>query len=101
MKTSEQLDRAGEQAHADGAEDDERVELALVVAVFGQGVEREQKRDENDAADEHVEEDGEGAGLDGARRSRFPRAGKAARGWPRERGWFRWRRPSRGDGAAN
>ena len=30
----EQLDGAGEQAHADGAEDDERVELALMVAVL-------------------------------------------------------------------
>ncbi len=38
----EQLDGAGEQAHADGAEDDERIKLALVMAVFGQRVEREQ-----------------------------------------------------------
>ena len=38
----QQLDGAGEQAHADGAEDDERVVLALVMAVFGEGVEREQ-----------------------------------------------------------
>ena len=30
----EQLDGGGEQAHADGAEDDERVELALMVAVL-------------------------------------------------------------------
>jgi Sec-independent protein translocase protein TatA len=61
----EQLDGRGEQAHADGAEDNERVELALVVGVLGQRVEREQEGDENDAADEDVEEDGEGAGLDG------------------------------------
>jgi len=61
----EELDGGGEQAHADSAEDDEGVELALVVGVFGQRVKREQEGDEDDAADEDVEEDGEGAGLDG------------------------------------
>ena len=61
----EQLDGGGEQAHADGAEDDERVKLALMVGVFRERVEREQERDENNAADEDVEEDGEGAGFDG------------------------------------
>ena len=96
----EQLDGAGEQAHADCAEDDERVVLALMMGVLGQSVEREQEGDENDAADEDVEEDGEGAGFDGASRSRCLRAGKAARGWPRGRSWFRWRRPSRAGGAA-
>ena len=60
----EQLDGGGEQAHADGAEDDERVVLALVMAVFRQRVEREEEGDEDDAADEDVEEDGEGAGFD-------------------------------------
>ncbi len=83
----EQLDGAGEQAHANSAEYDERVILALVVAVLRQRIEREQEGDENDAADEDVEEDREGAGFDGGMRevSRFLQAEKAARGWPRER----------------
>jgi len=65
MKNHEQFDGAGEKAHADGAENDERIELALVVAVLRQRIEREQKGHENDAADEDVEEDGEGAGFNG------------------------------------
>ena len=83
---NQQLDCAGEQAHADRAEDDESVELALVMAVVGQGVEREQKGDENDAADEDVEEDGEGAGFDGAeeagslRQRKLPEAGPESEG---------------------
>ena len=64
----QQLDGGGEQAHADCAEDDERVVLALMMGVLGQRVEREQQRHENDAADEDVEEDGEGAGFDGAKK---------------------------------
>ena len=63
----EQLDGGGEQAHADCAENDEGVELALVVAIGWQSVEREQEGHEDDAADEDVEEDGEGAGFDGAK----------------------------------
>ena len=59
----QQLDRAGEQAHAHRAEDNQRVELALVVALFRQCVQREQERYQNDAADEHMEEDREGTGL--------------------------------------
>ena len=62
----QQLDGAGEQAHAHGAEDDEREVFALVVAVFRQSIEREQEGDQDDAADEDVEEDSEGAGFDGA-----------------------------------
>ena len=65
-ENDEELDGAGEQAHADRAKDDERVKLALVVAVFGQRVEREKQSHEHDAADENVEEDGKGAGFDGA-----------------------------------
>ena len=41
-----------------------------MVAVSGERVEGEQQRDEHDAADEHVEEDGESAGLDGAEEAR-------------------------------
>ena len=62
----QQLDGPGEQAHADCAEDDESIEFALVVAVCRERIERDEQRDEDDAADEHMEEDGEGAGLDGA-----------------------------------
>ena len=91
MKTTQQLDCPGEQAHADSAKDDERVKLALVVAVFGQRVEREQQGHEDDAADEDVEEDGEGTGFDRARRSRFRQEERAARGSPREPAWFQWR----------
>ena len=37
-----------------------------MVAVSGQGVEREEQCDKDDAANEHVEENCEGAGLNGA-----------------------------------
>ncbi len=81
----QQLDRAGQQAHSHRAEDDERVELALMMAVFGQGVEREQQRHQHDAADEHVEEDGEGAGLDRAGEAGSFRQGKLPQAGPRAR----------------
>ena len=96
----EQLDGAGEQAHADCAEDNERVELALMVAVFGERVEREQEGHENDAADEDVEEDGEGAGFDGGEEAGSFRQGKLPEAGPEGDAWFRWRRPSRAGGAA-
>ena len=53
-----------------------RIKLALVMAVFRQRVEREQQRHQHDAADQHVEEDGEGAGLD--------RAEETGSNWKRE-----------------
>ena len=43
-ENDQQFDCAGEQAHADRAKGDQSVELALVMAVFGQRIEREQKR---------------------------------------------------------
>ena len=63
-KDDEQLNGGGEQAHADRAKDDERVELALMVGVLRERVEREQQCHEHDAADKDVEEDCEGAGFD-------------------------------------
>ena len=83
----EQLNRAGKQAHADGAEDDERVELALVMARLGQSVEREQEGYEDDATDEDVEEDGEGAGFDGGEEAGSLRQGELPEAGPEgERG---------------
>jgi len=72
----EQFGGGCEETHADCAEDHQRVVLALVMAVFGECVEREKQRNDDDAADEDVEEDGEGAGLDGA--------GVAGAHWKRE-----------------
>src|ERR1700733_9829087 len=60
-----QFDRAGHQAHADGAEDNKRGILTLMMAVFGKRIERQQKRYKHDPANEHMEEDGEGTGLNG------------------------------------
>ena len=63
-KDQQQFDCAGEQAHADSAKDDQRVVLALMMAVFGQCIHCEKQSNEYDAADENVKEDGERAGLD-------------------------------------
>ena len=95
----EQFDGAGEQAHADCAEDDERVELALMVAVCGQRVEREQQRDQNNPQMSTWKKTVK-ALVSTVRKSRFPEAARAARGWPRGRWWFRSQQPSRGCGAA-
>src|SRR4051812_6624434 len=59
----EEFGGGGQEAHADGSEDHECVVLALVVAVFRKSVEREEQSDDDNAANEHVKEDSEGAGL--------------------------------------
>ena len=62
----QQLDGGGHEQHADCAEDDQREEFALVVDCALHGVERDEQSDENDAADQDMEEDAEGIGLDQA-----------------------------------
>ena len=100
MKTTQQLDGAGEQAHADCAEDDERVELALMMGVLGQRVEREQQSHENDAADEDVEEDGEGAGFDGGEEAGSFRQGELPEAGPEGDGGSDGGDPAERSGAA-
>ena len=62
----EQLDGAGHEHHAGGAEEDEGEVLAGVAGVAFEVVERAEQGDEDDGGDEQVEEDGEGVDLDGA-----------------------------------
>ena len=63
----EQLDGAGHEHHAGGAEERERVELAGVrVGRAVEVVERGEQSDEHDGRDEQVEEDGEVIDLDRA-----------------------------------
>jgi hypothetical protein len=102
----QQLDRAGEQAHSHRAEDDQRVELALMVALFGERVQREQQSYQHEAADQHVEEDGEGAGLDGAGEAGSHRQGNLPEAGPQREGGSegghpaqRTARPARGQGS--
>ena len=64
MKTMQQLDRAGHEHHADGAEEDEGVVLAGVGGVAFEVVERAEQRGDDDGGDEQVEEDAEGVDLD-------------------------------------
>ncbi len=90
----QQLDRAGEQAHADRAKDDQRVELALMMAVFRQGVEREQQSHQHDAANQHVEEDGKGAGFDGAVEAGSHGQGKLPQAGPQGEGGSDGRNPA-------
>ncbi len=62
----EELDRAGHEHHAGGAEEEEGEVLAGVVGVAFEVVERAEQGDKDDGCDEEVEEDGEGVDLDGA-----------------------------------
>ena len=62
-KNQQQLHRTGQQAHPHRAEDDQRIELALVMAVLRQCIQREQQGHQHNAADQHVEEYRKGAGL--------------------------------------
>ncbi len=62
----EQLDGAGHEHHADGAEEDEGEVLAGVGGVAFEVVERAEQGDQGDGGDEQVEEDAEGVDLDGA-----------------------------------
>jgi hypothetical protein len=80
-ENQQKFNRAGQQAHAHCAKDNQRVVLALVVAILRQRVQREQQHHQHKPADKRVEEDCEGAGLDrvikaGAhRQSKLPQAG--------------------------
>ncbi len=81
-KGDEKLDRAGEQAHADCAEDDERVKLALMVRVRREGVDGEQEGHENNAANEDMEKNSEGAGFNGREEAGSFRQGKLPHACP-------------------
>src|SRR6185437_9070570 len=68
-KDKQQFDGAGKQAHADRAEGDQGVELALMMAIFWQRIERDQQGYEHDAADDDVKKDGERARFDGSEKA--------------------------------
>jgi len=61
----EELDRAGHEHHAGGTKENESEVLAGVGGVAFEVVERPEEGGEDDGGDEHVEERGEGVGLDG------------------------------------
>jgi hypothetical protein len=62
----QQLDGTGHEHHADGAEENQREQLAQTLGGVADRVQRDQQRGEHDAGDEDMEEDAEGVGADDA-----------------------------------